>query len=168
MPTGAGKSLCFQVPALLGEGVTLVVSPLIALMKDQVDALVAKGIAAAAIHSFVEPLEQDAALDRAERGELRLLYVAPERFKSERFRARASRLRVARVAVDEAHCISQWGHDFRPDYRRLGAAMDLLGRPPAMALTATATREVQDDVVAQLGLRDPVRIVTGVVRENLA
>jgi len=167
MPTGAGKSLCFQVPALLRDGVTLVVSPLIALMKDQVDGLLRRGIAAAEINSTVEPVEQERALDRAASGEVKLLYVAPERFKSERFRERIAGMKVSFVAIDEAHCISQWGHDFRPDYRRLGPAVELLGRPPVLALTATATREVQDDIVAQLSLREPVRLVSGVVRENL-
>ncbi|HVG95093.1 MAG TPA: RecQ family ATP-dependent DNA helicase, partial [Planctomycetota bacterium] len=167
MPTGAGKSVCYQVPALLGEGVTLVVSPLIALMKDQVDGLRRRGIAAAEVNSTVSPADQDAALDAAERGDVRLLYVAPERFKSERFRERMRGMRVARLAVDEAHCISQWGHDFRPDYRRLGAAVELLGRPPILALTATAPVEVQEDIVVQLGMREPARFVRGVVRANL-
>jgi len=167
MPTGAGKSVCYQVPALLLPGLTLVVSPLIALMKDQVDGLVARGIAAAAVNSLVPVAEQEHALERAARGELKLLYVAPERFKSERFRERMAGIPVSLFAVDEAHCISQWGHDFRPDYRRLGPAVVLLGRPPVLALTATAPREVQDDVVVQLGLADPVRFVRGIVRENL-
>jgi ATP-dependent DNA helicase RecQ len=167
MPTGAGKSVCYQVPALLLPGLTLVVSPLIALMKDQVDGLVGRGIAAAAVNSLVPVAEQEAALDRAARGDLKLLYVAPERFKSERFRERMAGIKVSLFAVDEAHCISQWGHDFRPDYRRLGPAVVLLGRPPVLALTATAPREVQDDVVTQLALREPVRFVRGIVRENL-
>ena len=168
MPTGAGKSLCFQIPALLSDGVTLVVSPLIALMKDQVDGLVRRGVRAAAVHSMVSLEEQDAAMDDAVAGDLRLLYVAPERFKSERFRARLASVRVARVAVDEAHCISQWGHDFRPDYRRLGPALAAMGSPPVIALTATAPTDVQDDICAQLSLREPARFVKGIVRENLA
>jgi ATP-dependent DNA helicase RecQ len=167
MPTGAGKSLCFQVPALLREGVTLVVSPLIALMKDQVDGLLRRGIAAAEINSMVPIEEQERALERAAIGDVKLLYVAPERFRSERFRERMAGMKVSFVAIDEAHCISQWGHDFRPDYRRLGPAIELLGRPPVLAFTATATREVQDDIVAQLTLKEPLRLVSGVVRENL-
>jgi ATP-dependent DNA helicase RecQ len=168
MPTGAGKSLCYQLPALLLPGVTLVVSPLIALMKDQVDGLRARGIAASAIHSLVPIDEQEQAMEDALSGACKLLYVAPERFKSERFRERMTSVAVSLVAVDEAHCISQWGHDFRPDYRRLGPAVELLGRPPVLALTATAPRDVQDDVVVQLSMRDPVRFVRGIVRENLA
>jgi ATP-dependent DNA helicase RecQ len=168
MPTGAGKSLCFQLPAVVRGGLTLVVSPLIALMQDQVESLRRREIAAAAIHSAVSPEDQDAALDAAARGELRLLYVAPERFRNRRFRRRMQGVRVELVAVDEAHCISRWGHDFRPDYRRLGGVLETMGSPQVLALTATAPPEVQDDVVAQLGLRDPVRFVRGIVRANLA
>ena len=168
MPTGAGKSLCYQLPALLLDGLTLVVSPLISLMQDQIQSLQKRGVAAAAINSTVPTDEQDEIIDDALRGELRLLFVAPERFRNERFRRRMEGLPIALVAVDEAHCISQWGHDFRPDYRRLAPALEVLGRPPVLALTATAPPEVQEDVVAQLALRDPIRLLQGLVRSNLA
>lgn len=168
MPTGAGKSLCFQLPALVLPGITLVVSPLISLMQDQVASLQRRDIAAAAINSAVPLEEQDAILDDAASGALKLLYVAPERFRNERFRRRLSALSVSLIAVDEAHCISQWGHDFRPDYRRLAAAIELCKSPPVLALTATAPPEVQDDVVKQLGLPEPVRLLHGLVRDNLA
>ena len=166
MPTGAGKSLCFQLPALLLDGVTLIVSPLIALMKDQVDALRARGLAAAALHSGLWSGERQAAEAALAAGELKLLYVAPERLGSASFRETLRRARVARLVVDEAHCISQWGHDFRPDYRRLGGLRGELG-VPAAAFTATATPDVREDIALQLGLRDPIELVTGFERPNL-
>jgi ATP-dependent DNA helicase RecQ len=167
MPTGGGKSLCYQVPALMLPGLTLVVSPLISLMQDQVDALQRRGVAAGLLNSTLSRVESDATLDAAERGELRLLYVAPERFSSETFRGRLRTLDIALLAVDEAHCISQWGHEFRPAYRRLGAVRERIGCP-VVALTATATPEVRRDIVAQLRLRDPVEIVGGFDRTNLS
>ena len=166
MPTGAGKSLCFQLPALLLDGVSVVVSPLIALMKDQVDVLRGRGIAAAAIHSLMPPTERAEAERDLSAGRLRLLYVAPERLASPAFRRALIAAEPARLIVDEAHCISQWGHDFRPDYRRLGGLREELG-VPAAAFTATATPDVRADIATQLGLRDPLELVTGFERPNL-
>jgi ATP-dependent DNA helicase RecQ len=166
MPTGGGKSLCYQVPALALPHLTIVVSPLISLMLDQVDALVARGIAATFVNSTLSAAEVDARLDAAEQGRLKLLYLAPERFDSHGFRARLSRLRVSLLAVDEAHCISQWGHDFRPSYLRLGDARMALGCP-VIALTATATPEVRRDIERELRLRDPVVLTGGFDRINL-
>jgi ATP-dependent DNA helicase RecQ len=166
MPTGAGKSLCFQLPALLLQGTTVVVSPLIALMKDQVDTLRARGVPAAALHSGL-PFQERAAVEAAlASGELSLLYVAPERLGNASFRASLARGHVARLVVDEAHCISQWGHDFRPDYRRL-AAFRAEHAVPAAAFTATATPEVRADIATQLGLQSPLELVTGFERQNL-
>ncbi|HEY8460731.1 MAG TPA: RecQ family ATP-dependent DNA helicase [Blastocatellia bacterium] len=167
MPTGGGKSLCYQLPALLFPGVSLVVSPLIALMKDQVDALNARDIAATYINSSLSYEDQLARLRGMSRGQYRLVYIAPERFRNARFVDSLRGLRVSLFAVDEAHCISQWGHDFRPDYLRLREAANALGRPPLIALTATATPQVRSDIAAQLGLKKASIFVAGFDRHNL-
>jgi ATP-dependent DNA helicase RecQ len=167
MPTGAGKSLCYQLPALLETRPTLVLSPLIALMKDQVDALTARGIAATFINSSLDPGEQGRRLSELSRGAFRLIYVAPERLRNASFRSAVQKVQLSRCAVDEAHCISQWGHDFRPDYRLIGGFLAETGRPPVVALTATATERVRSDIVEQLGLHAPATLVTGFNRPNL-
>lgn len=167
MPTGGGKSLCYQLPALLLSGVTLVISPLIALMKDQVDALKAKGIAAEMINSSQSWSEQQAILDSFKKHRFKLLYIAPERFRSRPFIRSLKGIDIALVAVDEAHCISQWGHDFRPDYLRLGEALDFLNCPLCAAFTATATPEVQEDIRANLNLCSPKSFISGFSRPNL-
>ena len=167
MPTGAGKSLVFQLAAMLRPGVTVVVSPLIALMKDQVDALVARGVPAVTVHSGMGEGEQRAALDRVARGDAKLIYVAPERLRTRGLLRALESAGVALLAIDEAHCVSQWGHDFRPDYLTIADARRRMGDPQVVALTATATPRVQDDIAAALGLREPARIVTGFNRPNL-
>jgi ATP-dependent DNA helicase RecQ len=167
MPTGGGKSLCYQLPSLVQPGLTVVVSPLIALMKDQVDALVARGIRATLINSTLDAATQVERIAAVERGEYDLVYVAPERFRSTRFNEAMGRTRIALLAVDEAHCISEWGHDFRPDYTRLGLARKRLGRPTTIALTATATDQVRRDICEQLELADPQVFITGFDRPNL-
>lgn len=166
MPTGAGKSLCFQAPALALPGLTLVVSPLIALMKDQVDGLKRHGIRAEALHSGLSGEERADILHRLRQGELEMLYVAPERF-SPGFLRQLEGLRIDLFVIDEAHCLSQWGHDFRPDYLKLGHVRQQLGDPVTMALTATATPRVQDDIVHTLRLRGEARFVRGFDRPNL-
>jgi ATP-dependent DNA helicase RecQ len=167
MPTGGGKSLCFQLPAFLRPGLTLVVSPLIALMKDQVDSLTVLDLPVAAIHSLIGLREQEETLKRMTSGEFRLVYVSPERLRNRLFLEALRQTTVSMVAVDEAHCISQWGHDFRPDYLRIGQALRRLGQPQTMALTATATQKVRSDIIEQLGLRAPRQFVTGFDRRNL-
>lgn len=167
MPTGAGKSLCYQLPALLLDGVTVVVSPLIALMKDQVDALHARGIAADFVNSSQSADEQRAVLARLAAGALKLVYVAPERFRHHAFVQALGHARIALFAVDEAHCISRWGHDFRPDYTRLGEVIAALRPPRVLACTATATDEVRLDIQAALGLDAPEIHVHGFLRPNL-
>ncbi len=167
MPTGGGKSLCFQLPALLREGLTIVVSPLIALMKDQVDALQASGVAATFLNSSLNGTEARARLRGLYNGEFRLLYVAPERLMLEGFLEKAQNWNIAQIAIDEAHCISEWGHDFRPEYRELKKLRTLLPNVPTMALTATATTRVREDILKQLKLRDPQIYVASFDRPNL-
>ncbi len=167
LPTGGGKSLVYQLPALALDGMVLVVSPLIALMKDQVDALRAKGIAAQYVNSSLDGPERKKRLQQAARGELDLLYVTPERFRSPLFQELEASMPIVRVAIDEAHCISEWGHDFRPDYWRLGSVRRRLGGPPVVAVTATATPAVAEDICSSLAMQDPLVIRLGIERENL-
>jgi ATP-dependent DNA helicase RecQ len=167
MPTGSGKSLCYQLPAMILDGATLVVSPLIALMKDQVDALRARGLPATFINSSIPEPEQRARIESLRRREHKLVYIAPERFRSSRFNAALQSVPISLFAVDEAHCISTWGHDFRPDYLRLRHIIRSLGNVRTLALTATATPYVRSDIIQQLGLERPQTFISGFDRPNL-
>lgn len=170
MPTGGGKSLCYQIPALYFEGQTLVISPLIALMQDQVNALKKKKIPAAFINSSLRKSEREKNLKDFENGKIKILYVTPERFRKEEFIEALSNCKIDLLAVDEAHCISEWGHDFRPDYSRIAEFRKMMNNPLTVALTATATTKVQEDIIKKLGLnKDEIELfIEGIERKNLA
>ena len=168
MPTGGGKSLCFQLPTIARSGMAIVISPLIALMKDQVDSLNRIDIPATFINSSLTQDEQMQRLGKMASGEYKLVYIAPERLRSNAFMRAIGKIEIQMLAIDEAHCISQWGHDFRPDYARLGGFRERIGRPQTVALTATATKLVQDDIAKILNLESPATFVTGFARDNLA
>lgn len=169
MPTGSGKSLCYQIPALYFQNSTIVISPLIALMQDQVDTLRKKNIPASFINSTLSKQERDKRLNDFVEGKLKLLYVTPERFRKQDFIDNIKKVKIDLLAVDEAHCISEWGHDFRPDYSRIGEFRELLGNPLTIALTATATQDVQEDIIRKLHLsKDEIKIFhQGIERPNL-
>jgi ATP-dependent DNA helicase RecQ len=167
LPTGGGKSVCYQVPAMLLPGLTVVVSPLISLMKDQVDQLTARGMPATFVNSTLTSGEASDRMTRVMRGEVKLLYVAPERFDVGTTADRLREAGVSLLAIDEAHCISEWGHDFRPSYLRVAQVRERLGWPPAVALTATATQHVRQDIARQLRLENAETIITGFDRQNL-
>ncbi|MBO6069134.1 MAG: ATP-dependent DNA helicase RecQ [Bacteroidales bacterium] len=167
LPTGGGKSICFQVPTMMSEGICIVVSPLISLMKDQVENLCERGIKALAVYSGMSWRDIDIALDNAVYGGYKFLYVSPERLQTEIFRVRVAKMKVCYLAIDEAHCISQWGYDFRPDYLKIKELRAILPDVPVIALTATATRFVAEDIMKQLGFAESNMIVSGFERPNL-
>src|SRR5471030_457211 len=162
MPTGGGKSICYQIPALMLEGITIVISPLISLMKDQVDTLNDMGIKGALINSTLSAKEENEVINNLQNGEIKILYIAPERLESFEFINVISRCNISQIAVDEAHCISQWGHDFRVSYRKVSQFINLLKNKPIItAFTATASEEVRDDIIKLLNLNNPKVFVTG-------
>ena len=167
LPTGGGKSICYQLPAILSDGISLVISPLISLMKDQVDSLIENGISAGYINSSLDFNDYIETLDQARRGEIKILYISPERLENQYFLDFLSEIKISNLAIDEAHCISQWGHDFRPAYKLIPSIYDIIGDVPVAAFTATATKEVRDDIIKNLSLKDPFTKVTGFDRKNL-
>ena len=168
MPTGAGKSICFQIPALILDGVAVVVSPLISLMKDQVDALNTAGIPATFINSALDKMERDNRVERLLKGAYKLLYIAPEALDTYTMNSVLPNLKISLIAIDEAHCVSQWGHDFRPHYQEIAPFIERLPyRPLVAAFTATATPKVQEDIVNLLRLQSPKVYISGFDRPNL-